>query len=134
MNILAAVKEILSPLANLASEFITDKDKRIEFQTRIYMAINDLSRALLDAQSKIIVAEAQGESWLQRNWRPVTMLSFVSLIVARWLGFVAPGIDKELELELMRLVQIGLGGYVVGRSVEKTAPHLKGIFTKDNNG
>jgi hypothetical protein len=132
MNLLSVVKEALSPLAELAGEFIVDKDKRIEFQTRIYMAINDLSRALLDAQSKIITAEAQGESWLQRNWRPMTMLTFVGLIVARWLGFVAPGVTEAVELELMTLVQIGLGGYVVGRSVEKTAPHLKGLFQKED--
>jgi hypothetical protein len=37
---------------------------------------------LREAQRDIIVAEAKGESWLQRNWRPMTMLFFTGLIGA----------------------------------------------------
>lgn len=73
----------------------------------------------IEAAAKIISAEAKGESWLQRNWRPTTMLTFVGLVVAKWLGFTAPGVTEEIELELMKLIQMGLGGYVLGRSVEK---------------
>ena len=69
--------------------------------------------------SKVVLAEAQGHSWLQRNWRPVTMLTFVALVAAKWLGFTAPGVTEAVEMELMRLIQLGLGGYIVGRSVEK---------------
>lgn len=47
------------------------------------------------------------------------MLTFVALVVAKWLGFTDGGVTEAVELELMRLIQMGLGGYVIGRSVEK---------------
>lgn len=75
----------------------------------------------IEAQLQSVVAEINGDSWLQRNWRPATMLTFVTLVVAKWMGFTAPGVSEAIELELMNLIQIGLGGYVVGRSAEKVA-------------
>ncbi len=75
-------------------------------------------------RASIITAEAQGESWLQRNWRPLLMLNFAALITARWLGYGAPNLTPDLELKLLDIVQIGVGGYVIGRSVEKVAPHI----------
>lgn len=73
---------------------------------------------------EIIKAEAQGESWLQRNWRPILMLTFGGLIVARWCGFVAPNLSEAEYLKLWSIVEFGLGGYVVGRSAEKIAPSI----------
>ena len=69
-------------------------------------------------------AEAQGTSWLQRTWRPITMLVFVALIVTRWLGWCAPNLGEAEALKLRDLVQLGLGGYVIGRSAEKLLPVL----------
>ncbi len=68
--------------------------------------------------------EAQGQSWLQRTWRPITMLTFVALIVARWLGWSAPNLSQAEALKLWDIVEIGLGGYVIGRSAEKVLPGL----------
>ena len=52
------------------------------------------------------------------------MLTFTALIVARWLGYSAPGITEAEALRLWSIVEIGLGGYVIGRSVEKVAPQV----------
>ena len=79
---------------------------------------------------EIIKAEAQGESWLQRNWRPILMLTFGGLIVARWCGFVAPNLSEAEYLKLWSIVEFGLGGYVVGRSVEKIAPDVARALRK----
>lgn len=68
--------------------------------------------------------EAQGQSWLQRAWRPITMLVFVALIVARWLGWSAPDLGEAEALKLWDIVEIGLGRYVIGRSAEKVLPAL----------
>jgi hypothetical protein len=59
---------------------------------------------------------------LARTWRPLTMLVFVALIVARWLGFVRPDISEAEVLAMWSVVQYAMGGYVVGRSLEKIAP------------
>ncbi len=61
-----------------------------------------------------------GASWLQRNWRPLTMLSFLGLVIADAFGMLAFRLADQAWL----LLQIGLGGYVVGRSVEKISPQI----------
>lgn len=76
------------------------------------------------AAAKIINTEAASSHWLAANWRPLTMLVFVGLIVARWFGLAAPGLNEAEYLKLWSIVEFGLGGYVVGRSVEKVAPSI----------
>lgn len=88
------------------------------------------STEIFKEQAATVRAEASGQGWLQRNWRPITMLTFVGLIVARWLGWAAPNLTEAEYLALWDIVQIGLGGYVVGRSVEKIAPAIAGALKK----
>jgi len=80
----------------------------------------------LDSAMKIIVAEAQSGSWLAQNWRPITMLTFVALIVAHWLGFTPQNMPEAQVMALLEIVKVGLGGYVLGRSGEKIAKAWKG--------
>ena len=47
------------------------------------------------------------------------MLTFAALLVVRWTGLSDHVIPVELELELMGIIKLGLGGYVIGRSAEK---------------
>ena len=86
-----------------------------------------LERERLAAQAAIVSAEAGGASWLQRNWRPITMLSFLGLVVADAFGMLAFRLADQAWL----LLQIGLGGYVVGRSVEKISPQIAAGSTHD---
>ena len=85
----------------------------------------DLQTHVVNAQKSIIVAEAQGDSWLQRNWRPVVMLTFAGLVVAHWLGWTAENLKESEVLMLLEIVKIGLGGYVVGRSAEKCVKYYR---------
>ena len=78
----------------------------------------------MTTKADIIKAEASSESWLAQSWRPIMMLTFGALIVARWLGYAAPGISQEEILKLWNIVELGLGGYVIGRSVEKIVPSI----------
>lgn len=80
--------------------------------------------AVFVAQANIVQAEAASSNWLASSWRPITMLTFVALIVARWFGWAAPNLTEAEYLKLWDIVQIGIGGYVVGRSVEKVVPAL----------
>lgn len=78
--------------------------------------------AELTGRAEIVKTEAASEHWLAATWRPILMLTFGSLIVARWLGFSAPGISEAEVLKLWDIVELGLGGYVIGRSAEKIIP------------
>ena len=78
---------------------------------------NKLELAKLQAKRDIIVAEAQSESWLARNWRPIVMLMFAFTTVAYAFGIVK--VDSEYVGHFFTLLTVGLGGHVIGRSGEK---------------
>lgn len=98
--------------------------KRIELQQALQAAVLERTSEIERAAADVVRAEAQGQSWLQRTWRPITMLVFVGLIVARWLGWSAPNLGDAEVLKLWDIVEIGLGGYVIGRSAEKILPSV----------
>jgi len=79
----------------------------------------------LKQQANVIMAEANGESWLQRNWRPLVMLNFAGLVTAHWLGYTPPNLPNNQVLALLDIVKVGLGGYVLGRSAEKVMKEYK---------
>lgn len=114
------LKPVTDIAGNVIDKIVPDKDLATKLKHEIGMAVMSEGAEALKAQASIIVAEAKG-GWLQRNWRPITMLVFVGLVVAKWMGFTAEGVTEAVEMELMTLIQIGLGGYVVGRSAEKVA-------------
>jgi len=80
--------------------------------------------AEMTARAEIVKAEAQSEHWLVATWRPILMLTFGALIVARWFGWAAPELSEAEYLKLWSIVEFGIGGYVVSRSVEKVVPHI----------
>lgn len=82
------------------------------------------------SQADIVKTEAASNHWLAANWRPLLMLTFGGLIVARWFGWAAPNLSQDEYLKLWDIVQFGLGGYVVGRSVEKVAPAIAGALKR----
>lgn len=86
--------------------------------------------AVFTAQASIVQAEAASSNWLASSWRPITMLTFVVLIVARWFGLAAPNLSNDEYLALWEIVKLGLGGYVIGRSVEKVAPSIASALKK----
>ncbi len=84
----------------------------------------------LEAQAQIVNTEAASQHWLAANWRPITMLVFVGLIVARWFGWAAPNLSEAEYLKLWSIVELGLGGYVIGRSAEKLIPKVAEALKK----
>jgi len=76
------------------------------------------------AAAEIIKTEANSQHWLAAIWRPVVMLTFAALIVARWFGWAAPNLSEAEYLKLWSIVEFGLGGYVIGRSAEKIVPGI----------
>ena len=101
-----------------------DTEKRDLAKIEIMAELQKQSGEIEKAAAEIINTEAASKHWLAANWRPLTMLIFVGLIVARWMGWTAPGMTEAEYLSLYDLMKIGLGGYVVGRSAEKIAPGL----------
>lgn len=125
------IDQILSIGSQLIKHFFPDKAQAQEAQLKLLeMAQNgELARMgheakIVEAQSANIQAEANSDSWLTKSWRPLTMLVFTGLIVARWFGYSAPNITPAEYMELWSIVKLGMGGYIVGRSCERVAQSL----------
>ncbi|WP_444905056.1 3TM-type holin [Microbulbifer sp. CnH-101-E] len=69
-----------------------DKTEANRLKAQVDSKLISMDLEELRAATQVITTEAGGESWLQRNWRPVTMLTFVGLIVFHWLGWTAPNL------------------------------------------
>jgi hypothetical protein len=126
--VVGTIVKILGKIAGTVAERIfPDPEhelKRLELQQALQAAVLERTSEIERAAAEVVKTEAQGQSWLQRTWRPITMLTFVALIVARWLGWSAPNLSEAEALKLWDIVEIGLGGYVIGRSAEKVLPVL----------
>ena len=122
--IAALLPALLPVLGDLFRRWFPDPAEAAKAQQDMVMALISQQGALNAAAGDIIKAEAQSEHWLPACWRPILMLTFGALIVARWLGWSAPGISEAEVLKLWDIVQLGLGGYVIGRSIEKVAPQI----------
>lgn len=118
-GLFGAAGKIVDDLHTSAEEKLVLKNSFLEIQTNALGMVIGYQEKLNAVQSRVVIAEATGASWLQRSWRPITMLVFVTLIVARWLGLTAENLTSELEMQLFSIIKIGLAGYVGGRSVEK---------------
>ena len=100
---------------------IPDKDEAERLKASITMEVMKFETTELQSATSVITAEATSGNVLAASWRPITMLTFVALIVAHWLGFTADNLPDEQVLALLDIVKVGLGGYVLGRSGEKIA-------------
>ena len=122
MRFLDLIAEIFKPAAELIDELHTSDEERIiqqrkllEIQAMVLDSSLDYEKEMMSARAEIVNSEAKSEHWVTATWRPITMLTFLALAVGDSLGWL----PNPLRDEAWMLLQIGLGGYVVGRSAEK---------------
>ncbi|MEO0442808.1 MAG: 3TM-type holin [Pseudomonadota bacterium] len=119
-NLILPITKLIDDMHTSDEEKLAIKSEMFAIQQQITVKVLDYEQQLLNAQTSIVKAEAQGQSWMQRNWRPITMLTFLVLVVFDSFGLLV----FRLSAEAWTLLQLGLTGYVVGRSAEKTLPSI----------
>ncbi len=110
---------VIEKIGNVIDDLFTSEEERLEAKNKIFEVIREKELELQQMQTDIIIAEAKG-NWLQRSWRPILMLAFGFIVI--YVKFIAPLFDlkiPELENEFWNLLQLGIGGYVIGRTGEK---------------
>jgi len=120
--------EAVKGVTDLVGQFVEDKDKANELETAIKNKLVGLEQEVVRAQRDTIVAEANSQSFIARNWRPIMMLTFV-LIIANIANnyilfpyiqlFGGTALELKIPDAMWGLLKIGVGGYVMGRSGEK---------------
>jgi hypothetical protein len=116
-------------LFSTVDKAIPDKDLAEKLKAQLNTELLKSSTEQLKAAASIVEAEAKS-GWFSASWRPLLMYVLIFILV--WNYIIGPVIKLmigtvitfELPGDVWTLLQIGLGGYVVGRSGESIARSL----------
>lgn len=119
-------------LTNLLNKMVPDPAAQAAAQLELQKALNEAAAqqatadaAKIESASKVVVAEVGNGNWMAANWRPCLMFLFMGLIANQF--FLVPilkmfGLHIDIPLlpnECWNLLEIGVGGYVIGRTGER---------------
>ena len=114
-------KELIDGAGNIIDKFSTDDEEKLKAKSELTNIVMTSLNTMQNAQRDVLLAEAKG-SWLQRSWRPIIMLCFGFIVIyAKFLGPVLGTEVPTLDDNFWTLLELGIGGYIIGRSVEKVA-------------
>lgn len=116
------VKGVVSAVGEVIDRLTLPAREKRQLELDLLQVLAEWERTRVEAQSAVLVEEAKG-SWLQRSWRPLVMLVFVVIVLVGTFTNL-PILDDTSRF--WDLLEIGLGGYVVGRGGEK----ILQVFTR----
>jgi hypothetical protein len=121
---LAALLPILAPILNgVAKNLFPDPKAAAKAEQELTVALLKHQKEIDSAVASIITAEAKSEHVLTATWRPITMLTFLGMLVGYWFGVLPDDayarITPEMFNEFIVLLKIGIGGYILSRGTEK---------------
>lgn len=139
--LIGPVAKLFTKGLSIVDKYVEDKDKANELKAALESKFMELAHTelitLLQGQIDVILAEAKGDSWLQRNWRPLLMLTIIVIIlnnyvIAPYILLFLPGKAIMLELPgwMGALLTTGVGGYIGARTIEKVKGVTKSILPK----
>ena len=109
------VTDVVNAVGELIGRLTLPGREKKELEAEILKLVYDREREMAEAQASVLREEATG-NWLQRSWRPLVMLTFAVIVLAG--AFTSLPILEDSS-RFWDLLEIGLGGYIVGRSGEK---------------
>jgi hypothetical protein len=126
---IAALAPIVKIAFSAIEKAIPDKDLQEKLKVQVQTQILQSGTEELKAAASIVEAEAKS-NWFAASWRPLLMYVMIFILIINYI--VAPAIKAltgvmigfELPGDVWTLLNIGLGGYVVGRSGESIARTL----------
>ena len=126
LPVLQAVAPLAKILFNTVDKAVADKDLAAKLKNDLQTQMLQSHTQELTAAARVIEAEAKA-GWFASSWRPLLMYVLIFILVWNYvlgpviLFFFKASITITLPGDVWTLLQIGLGGYVVGRSAESVA-------------
>lgn len=126
LPIIQAVAPLAKILFNTVDKAVADKDLAAKLKADLQTQMLQSHSQELTAAARVIEAEAKA-GWFASSWRPLLMYVLIFILIWNYvlgpviLFFFKASITITLPGDVWTLLQIGLGGYVVGRSAESVA-------------
>jgi hypothetical protein len=109
--------KVLDSAGSIIDNLTTTDEEKHAAKERLSLIVFDALNEAMKLQTEVLKTEMQG-NWLQKSWRPLVMLTFTVMIV---LGAFKEIPYLESSSPFWSLLELGLGGYVIGRTVEKVS-------------
>ena len=114
------VKGVVSAVGEVVDRLTLPAREKKQLETDLMRVFVEWEQRVMEARSAVLVEEARG-TWLQRSWRPMVMLVLTLLVV---LGVFTESSMLSDTSRFWDLLEIGIGGYVIGRSGETITGNL----------
>lgn len=129
-TIQGGLAQTIDSIGSTVDKIITSDAERAALKNELATIVTVHAETLTNAAQSVVLAEVNGK-WLQRNWRPVLMLAFGFIVIYEYFIANVLGLPKaNLADQFWDVLEIGIGGYVIGRSAEKITDSLANNFDK----
>lgn len=118
------------PLGKVVDAYVADVELRRKLKAELEGSLLTHLGQSLELQQAVVLAEVNSEHWLTRSWRPLLMVLLMGFLVL--VGVILPLADavagyavpfnprwQALPQGFWDFLNIGMGGYVGGRTLEK---------------
>lgn len=112
---------LVGEVGNIVETLSVSSKEKKQIQADLVTAIQRCDELLVNGRASVVAEEARG-NWLQRSWRPIVMLVFAFIILLGTFTQLPILADTSRFWDLL---EIGIGGYVVGRSAEKVVRGIR---------
>jgi hypothetical protein len=125
-TIISAITGLFAPATQLIDKVTTTDEERLQLRNelaKIEAGVTDkmleVAKLQLEAEIKVKTAELNSGNWLVQSWRPATSIVLVGLVIYHSYS------GKPMPPEMSSLVELFLGVYSGGRTLEKIASSVK---------
>jgi len=138
IQMLGAIAPLAKVLFSTIEKAVPDKDLQEKLKAQLQTQLLQSHTQELTAAAKIIEAEAKA-GWFASSWRPLLMYVLIFILVWNYVigpvikVFTGAVISFELPGDVWTLLNVGLGGYVIGRSAESVARTMASRPTNNNH-
>ncbi|WP_292271081.1 3TM-type holin [Butyricimonas sp.] len=112
---MSPVKGIVGAVSELVDRLTLPAREKKQLETDLLKVFVEWEQRVMEARTEVLAEEARG-NWLQRSWRPLVMLTFTLIVLVGTFTSLPILADTSRFWDLL---EVGIGGYVMGRSGEK---------------
>ena len=122
---------VLSLGKSLINKWFPDPEEANKREAELNALIVNQDSQIFESLASVVKEEAKSDHWIVAAWRPITMLTFTAIIANNYIlyPYLSLFFDNAVKLDIppdmWDLLKLGIGGYVVGRSAEKSVKAWK---------
>lgn len=122
-GLLRSISDVIDKVHTSADEKLAAQRELVQIERTFHVRMAELDVEWARTQADVVKSEVASQSWMARNWRPLTMLTFTYIVAHNFILAPLFGlITLVIPPDLWDLLKLGMGGYVAGRTIEKITP------------